>query len=111
MDATNRAVRRAGLFGEEFALEVGLGVLGQWHAGEAALLRAVVHQAVLADVEVARSGTAAPVVGLSVSDGFLELVEAGIIALLPVAHLEVNATFFVLERLELAVPVVDDSDC
>src|SRR5271170_7164074 len=69
------------------------------------------HETVLADVEVARSGAAAPVVGLAVGDGFLELVEAGIIALLPVAHLEIDAALFVLKRLELAVPVMDDADC
>ena len=51
------------------------GVFGERHAGVAALLRAVVHQAVFADIEVARAGAAAPVVGPALGDGFLELVE------------------------------------
>ncbi len=61
---------------EELALDVGLGVLGEGDAGIAALLGAVVDQAVFADVEVARAGAAAPVVGHAVGDGFLKLVEA-----------------------------------
>ena len=68
------------------------------------------HQAVFADVEIARPGPAAPVIGLAIGDGFLELVETRVVTLLPVAHFEINAAFFVLERLELAVSVMNDAD-
>ena len=42
----------------------------------AALLRAPVHQAVLADVEIARAGAAPPVVRLALGDIVLETVDA-----------------------------------
>ena len=53
VDTGDGAVGRARLLGKEFAVQVGLGVLSQRRAREAALLRAVVHQAVFADVQVA----------------------------------------------------------
>jgi hypothetical protein len=53
VDAGDGAVGGAALLGEELALEVFAGVLGERDAGEAALLRAVVDEAVFADVEVA----------------------------------------------------------
>src|SRR5580704_7582837 len=100
MHATDGAVRGAGFLCQKFALEIGFGVPSQRDSGEATLLRAVVHQPIFADVEITRPGPAAPVIGLAISDSFLELIEARVVALLPVAHFEVNAAFFVLERLE-----------
>src|SRR5437763_14199890 len=44
------------------AVEVGLRVVGERDAGRAALLRAVMHEAVFADVEIARARAATPVV-------------------------------------------------
>src|ERR1017187_3774944 len=85
--------------GEEFAFYVGGGVLGQRNAGIAALLRAVVHQAVFADVEVARAGAAAPVVRLARGDCRLEVIEARVVHFFPAAHLRVNLGFVWLERL------------
>ena len=87
MDAGDGAVGGAGFFGEELSLEVFVGVLRKGYAGVSALLGAVVDQAVFADVEIAGAGAAAPVVGLSVGDGFLEVVEAGVILFLEAAHL------------------------
>ena len=70
--AADRAVRRARLRRRELAADVVDGVALERHARIAALLRAVVHQAVLADVEVARAGAAAPLVRLAVGQVVLE---------------------------------------
>ena len=53
VDAAHRAIRRAIFLGSEFVLHVFRGVLRQRNPGKAALLRAVMHQPVLADIEVA----------------------------------------------------------
>src|ERR1700761_9717179 len=74
--AGDGAVGSAALLGEELALHALGGVVGDGDCRIAALLAAVVHQAVFADVEVARACAAAPVVGLAVGDGFLKVVEA-----------------------------------
>ena len=63
--AGNGAARGAAFFGEEFAVALLVGVFHERNAGIAALLRAIVDQAVFADVEVARAGAAAPVVFLA----------------------------------------------
>src|ERR1700756_126437 len=101
-------MRCAGLLGQELALEVGFRVITEGNTRETALLRAVVHKPVLADVEIARPRPAAPVVRLAGGDGFLEFIETRVIALLPVAHLEVNPALLVLKRLELAIAIVND---
>src|SRR6185437_7831608 len=62
VNATDRAVGRAAFSGDKLALHVGAGVFRNGHARRSALLRTVVHQPVLADVEIARTGAAAPVV-------------------------------------------------
>src|SRR5689334_11676789 len=74
--AADGAARAAGLLCQELALYIGGGVLRQRSRGEAALLAAVVHQTVFADVEIASTGAAAPVVGLAVRNRFLKVVEA-----------------------------------
>lgn len=53
VDAGDGAVGCAGFLSKEFAADVGGGVFGQRDARVAALLRAVMDQAVLADVEIA----------------------------------------------------------
>ena len=77
VDAADGAVGGAGLSRCRYSRRtIFEGVLGQRLAGVAALLRAVVHQAVLADVHVARAGAATPVVRLAVRDVVLEVIEA-----------------------------------
>ena len=61
MHARHGAARRAALFRDEFAANV-VPCTRQRLAGIAALLRAVVHQAVFADVEITRAGAALPLV-------------------------------------------------
>ena len=65
MNAGNGAVGSAGFLGEVLALDVSDSVIRQRDSRIAALLRAVVNQAVLADIEIAGAGSAAPVVGLA----------------------------------------------
>src|SRR5438094_1566205 len=66
------AVRSAAFFGEIFAPDIGDRVLFQRNAGIAALLRAVMHQAVLADVQIACAGAAPPLVRTSLGNVVLE---------------------------------------
>ena len=108
--AGNRAVRRAAFFREVFAADVVAGVGFERNAGIAALLRAVVHQAVFADVEIARAGAAAPVVRLALRNVVLESVDAREAALFHGLHLVIDAALFFAERLQLAAAIVDDSD-
>ena len=60
------AMRCAALLGVIFVLKMFARVLGQRDGGKAALLRAIVHQAVFANVEVSAAGAASPVVGNAV---------------------------------------------
>src|SRR6266566_3366596 len=58
--AGNRTMRRARLLSHILAADVFYGVLLEWNRRIAALLRAVVHQPVFADVEISRTCPAAP---------------------------------------------------
>ena len=69
-------MRSAGFFGYVLAADVLHCVLLQGDAGVAALLRAVVHQAILADIQVAGAGAAAPLVGPALGDVVLEAIDA-----------------------------------
>src|SRR5690606_24885613 len=70
--AADRAVRRALLRGVELARDVFARVARERDAGRAALLRAVVHEPVLADVQVPRAGAALPVVRLALEQVVLK---------------------------------------
>src|SRR5579864_9756136 len=98
--AGNRALGRTGFFGEEFSAKIVAGVLFQRDSGVAALLRAVVDQAVLANIKVARTGAAPPLVGLALRDVVLEGVDAGETALLHRLHFVIDAAFFRAQRLQ-----------
>jgi len=66
------------------------------------------HQPVLANVEIPRAGTAAPLVGAALSDVILEGVHPGEGALLQRFHLMVDAALFIAQRLQLSAAIVDD---
>ncbi len=110
VDAGDGAARGAAFFREELALDVFASVAGEGDARVAALLAAVVDEAVLADVEVACACAAAPVVGLPVGDGFLEVVEAGVAAAGELADLIPDVALALAEGPELTGAVVDDAD-
>jgi len=78
-------------------------------SGIAALLGTIMHQPVLADIEIARAGTAAPVVRPAQGDVVLELIEASIAVLAQLLHLGENRLCFVVERTELTGAVMDDA--
>ena len=65
LDTTDRAGRSAVLLREVLSFDIRGSVTFQWNPGMSALLGAVVNEAVLADVEVARTGSALPVVHLA----------------------------------------------
>ena len=94
VDARNGAIGSAAFFGEIFAAHVIARVSGEGHARITALLRAVMHQPVFANVEVAGAGTASPRIGQALSDVVLEGVDAGEAALLPRLHFVVDPPFF-----------------
>src|SRR5271165_1406238 len=110
MHARHCAVRSTALFGEELAANVGDRVLLQRYGGIATLLRAVVHQSVFADVEVTRSGAAAPLVGPAVGNVVLEPVEARVMVLLELLHLQEDIALDLAQRLELSFAVMNDAD-
>ena len=57
------------------------------------------HQPVLANVEVPRAGSAAPLVGAAVGDIVLERIDAREAAPFEILHLVIDATLFVTKRL------------
>src|SRR5665213_571470 len=105
-----RTVGCAGLFGEIFAVQISLAVLVQRFRRIAALLRAIVHQPVLANVHVARSCTALPIVRLPLRDGVLEITEPGEAPVLHGLHLVIHAPLAIAQRAKLAIAIVDDSN-
>src|SRR6185437_12353145 len=108
--AGNGAVRRARFLGQILAADIFHRVLHQRRGGIPALLRTVVHQPLLADVQVAGSGAAAPFVGTPVGNIVLKEVDAGVAALLHGLHLAVDFALLRAQRLQLAVAVVNNAD-
>src|SRR5271157_1738365 len=99
MHARNRAVRRATFLGGIFAAQIVARVASQRNSRISALLRAVVHQPVLADVEIARARSASPIVWQSPGDVVLKRVHPREAAFFQSLHLVVDAPLFVAQRL------------
>ena len=110
MHTRDSAVRRARFLGVVLALYICERVLRNRDAWIAALLRAVMHQTVFADVEVTRACTAAPLVRLAVGQVVLELVDARVTLLADLFHLLVNLALDAHKRLERAKVVVNDAE-
>ena len=68
------------------------------------------HQAIFANVEIARACAAAPLIGTALRNVVLEAVDAREAALLHGLHLVVDTALFVIQRLQLAGAVVNDPD-
>jgi len=98
------------LLGEELAADVFTGVFEERDAGIAALLGAVMDQALLADVNVAAAGAAAPINGLAQRNIFLEPGEVGEAAPSEILELAVDGEFLFTERFKLAAAIVNDAD-
>src|SRR6516225_676972 len=108
--ARHRAVRRTRLLGDTLTADVSHRVLLQGHRGIAPLLRAVVNQPVFADVEIARAGSATPLVRSPLRDVVLERVDAGEAALFKRLHLVIHRALFGVQGLQLPAAVVNDPD-
>src|SRR2546423_33076 len=78
MDAADRAVRGAGLARRELASNIVDRIRLERHGRITALLRAVVDEALFADVQVACAGAAPPLVRLPVREVVLEASNSGI---------------------------------
>jgi len=94
MRAGNRAERRATFYGEVLAPDVFHGILLERLGRITSLLRTVVNQTVLADVEVTGACAAAPLVGATVRDVVLEEVELCVASLRHALHAEVDFALF-----------------
>src|SRR5690349_2443498 len=110
MHAADRAAWSAALLRQELALHVLGRVLRQRNAGMAALLAAVVHQPILADVQVPTASTAAPVIGLAVRNGFLKMIEPAVAAPRHGTYGVPYLALSIAQRLQLSRAVVNDAD-
>src|SRR5581483_11326027 len=110
VDARYRAVRRATLLGQILAADVRDRILFQRNARIATLLRAVVHQPILADIQITRPSATAPLVWTSERDVVLKCIHPSEAAFFQRLHLVINATFFFAQGLQLAFAVVNDAD-
>src|SRR5215469_17828116 len=107
MHAGNRAMRRARFLRKKLAADIISGVLRQWNPGITALLRAVVHQPVLTDVEKARTRAAAPLVRLAQGDILLEAVQPGIAQLTQLPDLIEYSLRLCGQRFQLTAIIVN----
>src|SRR4030095_17262237 len=85
-------------------------VLFERNAREAALLRAIMDQAVFADVQIARARAAAPVIRPTVGQVVLKLVQPSELLLAAPPQLFVDLFLDAAERLQLAAPVVNHAE-
>ena len=103
-------MRGASLLGKELAIPAFEGVFRKRNAGITALLRAIVNQAVFANIEVARARAATPIVLEASRDIVLEAVHARKRALTQRHDLFENLRLTRSERLQLTVSIVNDAD-
>src|SRR3954447_4681130 len=99
MNAGHGAERSARLLRNVLAANVLDRVVFERLGWEPALLRATVHQSVLADVQITRAGAATPIGRLAVRNILLKVVETGEMLLLEALHLEKDFPFPLPERL------------
>src|SRR5215472_6751228 len=110
VDTRNGASRRAAFFRQEFAPPLCLGVLLERNAWIAALLRAIMHQAILADVEITRSGATPPIILAPCGDVVLKSVDARKRALAHRHNLFEDFSFARPQWAQLAAAIVNNSD-
>src|SRR5882762_1014192 len=110
MHARYCAMRRAGLLGIEFAPQIGNGIFFEGNPRISALLRTIMHQAIFADVQIASTRAASPLVRTALGNVVLEGIDAGEAAPFELLHLVVDRAFIVFQRLQLPLAVVDNSN-
>ena len=99
LNAANGAMWRARLFCEIFSLNVGECVLLERDSGIAALLGAVVHEAVFTNVQITSAGAASPIVWFTPSEVFLEPIKPAVAVLTIGLDLAVDAFLATAQRL------------
>src|SRR4051812_25938869 len=110
MNARDSAKRRARFLCYVFTPDVSHCIVLQRLCRKASLLRAVVHEAVFADIQVARTGPATPVTRLAISNFLLEVIDLREMPFLELLHFKKHFALTVRQRPQLAVPIVDNSD-
>jgi len=112
MNARNCAEWRTALRPRRFAPDIVQSVLIERNAGPATLLRAVMHEPVLADIQEPAAGAAVPVIGQSSPDVLLKMIEmrerkqTGFEAPETIIHIPLLRR----ERLKLAAMIVQNTD-
>ena len=99
---THGAVGRTWLLGIKLAPQIADRIFLQRNSRISALLRAVMHQAILANVEITRPGAAPPLIRPPQRDIVLKGINAREAAFFQLLHLVVHAPFFIIQRLQLA---------
>src|ERR1700733_14521106 len=103
-------MRGARLFRIELAPQIADRIVFQRDSWIATLLRAVVHQSILANIEVASASATAPLIGPAERDVVLKCIDARKAALLKRFHLVVDAPLIVGQRLHLAGAVMNNAN-
>ena len=103
-------MRGTGFFGQILAAEIVHGVFFKRDRRVTALLRTIVHQPILADVQITRAGAAAPLIRLALRDVVLKCIDASETAFLERLHFVINAPFFLTQGLELSSAVVNNAN-
>ncbi len=103
-------MRRATLLGAVFAADIRERILGNGNPRVSPLLRAIVHQPVLADVEISCASPALPVVRYAIGNLVLELVQPRVALLRQMPNPVEDIPFQLAEWLELTTTVMDDTD-
>src|SRR5580658_2341934 len=90
MHTANRTARRTALLCQKLPLHIGSLIPRQRHPWIPALLAAIVHQPVLADIQISPTRATAPVIRLPVGNRLLEMIEPRITPPRQVPHLVPN---------------------
>src|ERR1700761_7769108 len=110
MHTTNRAARSAALLRQKLPFHISCLVLRQRYRRIPTLLAAIVHQTVLADIQVPPARPASPVVRLPIGDRLLEVIEPRIAPPRQVPHLVPNTALRIAQRLQLPTAIMNNSN-
>src|SRR5271154_2117540 len=108
MHATDRATRRAALLRQKLPLYIRGHIPRQRNPGISPLLTAVVHQPVLADIQIPSTRAAPPVVRLPIGDRLLEVIEPRVAPACQIPYLVPNPALRRTQWLQLPAAVMDN---
>src|ERR1700733_8330462 len=108
--AADRAARRAALLRQKLTLYICGLIPSQRYSGIPALLAAVVHQPVLADVQIPPPRSTTPVVRLPIGDRLLKVIEPRVAPSCQIPHLGPHPALSLAKRLQLTAAIMDDPD-